>query len=122
MKKERIIYWATTGLFSAMMLFSAYMYFTAPEAKVSFNHLGFPDYFRIELGIAKLFGAIALLLPFIPKRIKQFSYAGFTINLISAAIAHASSGDAVIAIVTPLLFLIVLVVSYLSYSKLQVAD
>ncbi len=118
MKKDRIIYWITTGLFSAMMLFSAYMYFTAPEAKVSFDHLGFPDYFRIELGIAKLLGAFALLLPFTPKGLKQFSYAGFTINLISASVAHASSGDNATAVITPLLFLIVLVVSYLYWGKL----
>lgn len=119
MKKRKIIFWTATGIFSLMMLFSSYMYLTAEEMKASFEHLGFPDYFRIELAVAKLLGALVLLLPFIPKGFKQFAYVGFTINLISAAIAHASSGDPAQAVVTPLVFLAVLVVSYLYYNKLQ---
>jgi hypothetical protein len=54
MNKNKIIYWTSTGLVSAMMLMSAVMYFTMPEAKEGFAHAGFPDYFRIELGTAKL--------------------------------------------------------------------
>ncbi|MDN5216987.1 DoxX family protein [Fulvivirgaceae bacterium BMA12] len=119
MKKEKIIFWITTGLFSLMMLFSAYMYFTAPQVKTAYEHLGFPDYFRIELGAAKALGAIALLLPFVPKGLKQFAYAGFTINLFSAAIAHASKGDPAQEIVTPLILWLVLVVSFIYYHKLH---
>lgn len=119
MKKEKIIFWTTTGIFSLMMLFSANMYFTAPEAKTSFEHLGFPDYFRIELAIAKILGALALLLPFVPKGFKQFAYAGFTVNLISAAISHASKGDPASAVTAPLIFLVVLAVSYIYYNKSQ---
>ncbi len=119
MKKEKIIFWSTTGVFSLMMLFSAYMYFTAPQAKAAFEHLGFPDYFRIELGTAKALGAFALLLPFVPKGIKQFAYAGFTINLISASIAHASTGDPAQEIVTPLVLLLILIASFIYYHKLH---
>ena len=56
MKKLKITYWITTVLFSVMMLFSATMYFTSPEMAQTFEHLGFPDYFRVELGIAKIIG------------------------------------------------------------------
>jgi hypothetical protein len=56
-------------------------------------HLGFPDYFRIELGAGKLLGAIALILPFVPRKVKEFAYAGFTIIFVSAFIAHLASGD-----------------------------
>ena len=41
MKKDNIIYWVTTGLIGAMMLFSAYNYFTNAEMKSAFVHLGF---------------------------------------------------------------------------------
>ena len=122
MRKNKIIFWATTGIFSVMMLFSAYKYITAPELKAAFEHLGFPDYFRIELAVAKTLGALALLLPFVPKGFKQFAYAGFTINLISAAIAHASKGDPTQIVVTPLVFLAVLVASYIYYNKLHPAN
>ena len=66
MKKDNIIYWVTTGLIGAMMLFSAYNYFTNAEMKAAFVHLGFPDYFRIELGVAKIFGVLALLISAVP--------------------------------------------------------
>ncbi|MBA4275681.1 DoxX family protein [Flavobacterium sp.] len=89
MKKYNLIYWISTGLFSAFMLFSAYNYLAAPEMKEAFASLGFTeDYFRIELAVAKFLGALALLLPFVPKGIKNFAYAGFSINIVSAIIAH----------------------------------
>ena len=119
MGKEVIIYWVATVIFSLVILFGAYNYFTSPEMVVEFRRLGFPDYFRIELGIAKVLGVLALLLRIAPIGFKQFAYAGFTINLISAAIAHASKGDPVMAVVMPFVFLLLLVVSYIYYPKLK---
>lgn len=117
--KTKIIYWSTTSLFSLMMLFSAYKYFTAPEMEAAFQYLGFPSYFRVELAVAKVLGAIALLIPSIPIGFRQFAYAGFFINLVSASIAHSSKGDPVQLVLTPLVFLVALSVSYISYQKLQ---
>jgi uncharacterized membrane protein YphA (DoxX/SURF4 family) len=118
MKKLKITYWITTSIIAAMMTFSAYAYFTQEEVKQGFHHLGFPDYFRIELAIAKLIGAIVLLVP-IPSRIKEWAYAGFTINFISASIAHTASGDPIAQCITPLVILAVLSVSYFTYPKTQ---
>ena len=50
--------------------------------------MGFPDYFRIELAIAQLIGAFALILPMVSNRIKEWAYAAFTIVFISATTAH----------------------------------
>lgn len=118
MNKLKITYWITTGIFSAMMLFSATMYFTSPDMAQTFEHLGFPDYFRIELGIAKIIGVLLLLAPF-TGRIKEWVYAGFTINMISGSIAHAAAGDPISAIITPIVFLGVLAVSYGTLQKLD---
>ncbi len=118
MKKFKITYWITTGIFSAMMLFSATMYFISPQMAQTFEHLGFPDYFRIELGIAKIVGILLLLAPF-TGRLKEWVYAGFTINLISASIAHGAMGDPISAIMTPLVFLGILAVSYVTFNKLD---
>ncbi|MBD3903319.1 DoxX family protein [Chryseobacterium sp. Ch-15] len=119
MKKDKIIFWTSTALVSAMMLFSAFNYLTAPEMKVAFDHLGFPDYFRIELAIAKFLGVLVLLLPFVPKGFKLFAYAGFTINFISAGIAHTAVGDPLQPVIMSVLFLILLIVSWIYYLKLN---
>ncbi|MFZ4861001.1 DoxX family protein [Sphingobacterium sp. Mn56C] len=118
MKTKKIIYWFFTGFFSLFMINSAYQYLTAAQIEAAFQHLGFPPYFRVELGIAKILGALVLLIPKIPKGIKQFAYAGFGINLISGSIAHGSKGDDIIYIFLPLLFLVILAVSYISYEKI----
>jgi DoxX-like family len=111
MKKNKIIYWAATGIIALMMVFSAYSYLSKPEMAAAFKHLGFPDYFRIELAIAKILGALVLIIPAIPIKIKEWAYAGFAITFISAAIAHFNSGDPSSMIIMPLVFLAVLVIS-----------
>jgi hypothetical protein len=119
MKKDKIIYWAATGIIGVMMLFSAFQYVSNPQIKAAFVHLGFPGYFRVELAIAKIVGVFILLIPVIPRVIKEWGYAGFGIVFISAAIAHYNSGDAVSMVVMPLVFLVVLLLSHLYFSKLQ---
>lgn len=117
MKKNTIIYWTTTSLFSAMMLFSASMYFTSPEVQSNFVKMGFQDAFRIELGLAKILGALVLLIPFFKGSVKEWAYAGFGITLISASILHASIDDPVSMIVTPLVFLGILSASHFFWKK-----
>lgn len=102
-----------------MMLFSVYNYLFVEEVKAAFVHLGFPDYLRIELAVAKFLGALVLLIPNLPGRLKLFAYFGFSINLISAFIAHAASGDPVPNIAMPLIFLVVLAISYFYHDKLK---
>lgn len=112
MKTNKIIYWISTGIIAGMMLFSAYAYLTNEQMKGAFVHLGFPNYFRIELAVAKIIGALLLLVPGIPKAVRQFAYFGFAITFVSAFIAHSASGDPVSVAITPLLFLAVLAISY----------
>lgn len=118
MNKTRLLYWTTTGIFSAIMLFSGIMYFISPDMIQTFDHLGFPDYFRVELGIAKIVGVLLLLAPF-TGRLKEWVYAGFTFNMISASIAHGVVGDSLSAIITPIVFLGILSISYSTYRKLK---
>jgi hypothetical protein len=63
MKTLKITYWATTVIVALMMTYSAYAYLTQAALLQAFQHLGFPDYFRIELAVAKLIGAALLLIP-----------------------------------------------------------
>jgi hypothetical protein len=86
------IYWIASGLFCLQMGFTAYAQLRLPQVSQAFAHLGFPDYFRIELSCAKLLG-VALLLAPAPVRLKEWAFAGFAIDLASALIAHLAVGD-----------------------------
>ncbi|SDP07866.1 DoxX-like family protein [Mucilaginibacter sp. OK268] len=119
MKKDKIIYWVTTGIVAAMMVFSAYGYFTNQEMKGAFVHLGFPNYFRIELGVMKILGALALILPMVPKKLKEFAYFGFALTFISAFIGHYASDDPLPTPIMPLIFLGILAASYIYKNKIQ---
>lgn len=116
MRTIKITYWITTGIVALMMTFSAYSYLTKEAMQQGFHHLGFPDYFRVELAIAKFCGVIFLLLP-IP-RIKEWAYAGFAITFISAFIAHTVSGDPVAYRMMPVIVLLILMVSYVMHHKM----
>lgn len=115
---KKIIYWIITGLLAAMMLFSSFAYFTNPEVSEGFAKMGFQDYFRVELGVAKLIGALVLLIPVIPSRVREWAFAGFGITFISAFIAHLSMGDPVGTSLFPLIALALLIASHTLYIKL----
>jgi DoxX-like family len=85
-------FWMVTAIFCLQIGFTAYAQLRLPAVAVAFTHLGFPDYFRVELSWAKLIG-VALLLAPVPSRLKEWAYAGFAIVLGSALIAHLSVGD-----------------------------
>ena len=119
-KRESAIYWSATAIVCAVMVFSAINFNLKNPLgpmKGAFAHLGFPDYFRIELTIAKALGVFALLMPGIPTKAREFAYAGFAITLVSASVAHLSSGDPLLFVIDPLLFLGALIVSYVYFRK-----
>src|ERR1700748_276959 len=116
MKTTKIVYWASTAIVSIMMLYSAYAYLTQDAMTQAFHHLGYPDYFRVELAIGKVLGTILLIAP-VSAKIKEWVYAGFVINFISAFIAHTASADPVNYRMMPVIFLVLLIVSYFTYHK-----
>ena len=110
---RKIAYWASTGLLAALSLLAAFIYLSgSPQAVEGFAHVGYPQQLRIILGIAKPLGAIALLLPGLPK-LKEWAYAGFTFAWISALVAHYLANDGAKAFM-PLILLLLLAVSYLT--------
>ena len=85
-------FWIATALFCLQISFTAYAQLSLPQVAEAFAHLGFPDYFRVELSWAKFLGVVVLLAP-APARLKEWAYAGFAITLASALIAHLAVGD-----------------------------
>lgn len=116
-----VAFWIVTGLFCLEMLFTAwYELRVLPDAAQAFARLGFSsNAFRIELSWAKVAGVLALLIPKVPARWKEWAYAGFAINLISALIAHASIADRPAAFVASSLSLIFWSISYFCFRRMQ---
>lgn len=117
MKKINIIFWVSTTF---IFLFEGVMPALTSQtelAKEGIRHLGYPDYFRMMLTVFKVLGALALIIPQIPGRIKEWAYAGFTFNFIAAFVSiwvvDGFSGQTLI----PLVALAILLVSYVYYHK-----
>ena len=85
-------FWIATALFCLQLGFTAYAQLRLPQVAAAFTHLGFPDYFRVGLWLAKILGVAVLLAP-VPSRLKEWAYAGFAFDLGSAIIAHLAVGD-----------------------------
>jgi hypothetical protein len=93
MKKTNIFYWVFTGLFSAMMLGSAIPDVMSSPIAVQGMHveLGYNVYFIPFIGVVKVLGVLAILLP-ISARIKEWAYAGLVFDLIGATFSIIAIG------------------------------
>lgn len=121
MKKEKIIYWTFTGIFFLFEGVMPALTFNSDLAKEGISHLGYPDYFRILLTVFKVCGVLVLIIPFFKGRIKEWAYAGFTFNLISATVSHVVIDGADFQSFFPLIILGILAMSYIYYHKLNKA-
>jgi hypothetical protein len=109
---KNLPYWITTGLFSFALTASGLMTVTHQAPMVAaYAHLGYPLYFMTILGAAKLLGVATVLAPGLP-RLKEWAYAGFAINLVSAALSHLASGDPVGNVVPPVVLLGLVIASW----------
>jgi hypothetical protein len=109
---RKIGYWASTGILVAMTLPTVTYLTGAPQVVEGFDHLGYPQHLRIILGIAKLSGAIILIVPGF-RVLKEWAYAGFTFAWVIASVAHYLAGDGWSSAM-PLVLLALLIVSYLT--------
>jgi len=113
MSRKSIAFWGATVLVAIEALYGAFTYLTAaPVAVERFEHVGYPQQLRVLLGIAKLAGAIVLVLPRRPA-LKEWAYAGLTFTWIAATVAHYLAGDGALSLL-PVALIGVLAVSYLT--------
>lgn len=93
MKKTKIIYWILTIPLCLLLLIGAIPdIMKVPEAVEIMKHLGYPEYLLPFLGVAKVLGVIAVLVPAFP-RLKEWAYAGLFFDLAGAMYSHLSVGD-----------------------------
>jgi len=118
-KKDKIIYWIFTSIVVLLDSVMPAFTFNTELAKQGISHLGYPDYFRIELSIFKIIGGIVLIFPFMPKRLKEWAYFGFALDFISAFIGHLTVDGFNGQTLFPFIMLIILVISYVYYHKIN---
>jgi putative copper export protein len=119
MKKTKIIFWITTSII--FLIEGVIPAFTSQTelAKEGVRHLGYPSYFGNALVVFKVLGALSLIILQVPKRIKEWAYAGFAFDFIFASISHGAIDGMNFQTFFPLIFLGLLVISYISYHKLN---
>ena len=112
MKRINTWYWIVTILFSAFMIFSSVPdIMMTPEAVAMITGLGYPKYFVPFIGVAKIMGVIAILIPSF-NRIKEWAYAGLFFDLIGATYSASivAFSPPVLIMLLPISFL------FISYS------
>lgn len=119
MKKDKIIYWISTGF---IFLFEGVMPALTSQtdvAKEGIAHLGYQPYFLVMLTIFKVAGALALILPQVPAKIKEWAYSGFGFVFIAAFVGHVSVDGLNAMSFFPLVVFGIMVVSYVYFHKLK---
>ena len=119
-KRNRIIYYAVTGVFTAHMLMTVAFYvFNYEMVSEMFASLGFPAGLIYPLAIAKVLGLIAIWTNK-SRLLKELAYAGFALDFIMAAGSHAMAGDG--GVIAPIVALILAAISFIYHRKLFVAE
>ena len=116
-KTIKIIYWVSTILFVLANLFSGITSIMQTEPGVELmKGLGYASYVLVILGVAKVLGSIALLQDKY-RTLKEWAYAGFTFDILGASASFAFTMSPISAVISPLIFLAVMFVSYVSWTK-----
>ena len=111
-KRTKIIYWIATCWLSLGMLSSGTVQLLKMKEEVDMMaHLAYPVYFLTILGIWKILGVIAVLIPKFPI-LKEWAYAGFVFAMSGAAFSHIASGNPMKEIFPSLLLLMLTIISW----------
>lgn len=111
-KTRKIIFWIATVWLSLGMVSTGIVQIIKMEEEVKMmNNLGYPDYLMTILGIWKILGVIAILLPKLPI-VKEWAYAGFFFTMSGAIISHLAIKDELITLFPPLLLLVLTILSW----------
>lgn len=118
-KSTKIAFWTTTII---IFLFEGVMPALTSQSEMAregIRHLGYPEYFGQALVVFKVLGSIGLVIPRLPARMKEWIYAGFAFDFIFASISHFAVDGMGLMSFFPLIFLMILVISYVSYHKMR---
>lgn len=111
-KRNKIIYWiATLWLSLGMLSTGIVQLIPLEEEKTMMIHLGYPLYFLTILGVWKILGVLAILIPKYPL-LKEWAYAGFFFAMSGALFSHFASGDGAKEYFGPSLLIVLTILSW----------
>lgn len=111
-KRNKIIYWVATIWLSLGMLSSAIVQLIGMKEEVDMMaKLGYPPYFLSVIGVWKMLGVVAVLIPRFPL-LKEWAYAGFFFLMSGAIVSHIAVEDSIAEIFPPVFLLILTSVSW----------
>jgi len=119
MKKTNILYWTFTGLFAFVMLASGIQNAIVTQPSIELiTKLGYPQYIIPFLGVAKILGSIAIVVPGFP-RLKEWAYAGLFFDLVGATYSGIMVEGWQLPMLGMLIFFGLFALSYIYYHKRQ---
>lgn len=111
-KRNKIIYWISTLWLSLGMVSTGFVQLIKMKEEVYLiTGLGYPLYILTLLGIWKMLGVVAILIPKFPI-LKEWAYAGFFFAMSGAVFSHVTIGSDLIALFGPTLLIVLTVVSW----------
>jgi uncharacterized membrane protein YphA (DoxX/SURF4 family) len=117
MRRTNVLYWILTGVMAAFMLLASIPDVLLVQGAVDLmKHLGYPTYLLPFIGIAKILGVIAILVPGFP-RLKEWAYAGLVFDLVGAFYSHIAVGDPVTMWLPSVIALLFVIGSYFFYHR-----
>ncbi|MBB1194492.1 DoxX family protein [Flavobacterium sp. SOK18b] len=119
MKKDKVIYWTATIIIALFEGLMTALTSQTELAKEGIKHLGYPEYFGNALVVFKILGVLALVIPQVPKRVKEWAYTGFGFNFVFATISHGAVDGINGQTFFSLVVFGILAISYIYYHKLN---
>jgi hypothetical protein len=111
-KRKLIWYWIVTILLSFCIFFGGLAQALQLQGVLQgFKPLGYPTYFISLIGIWKMLGVIAILIPRFPL-LKEWAYAGIFFTMTGAVISHIASDDIKVQIISPIVLAVFTVLSW----------
>jgi uncharacterized membrane protein YphA (DoxX/SURF4 family) len=111
-KRNKIIYWVATLWLSLGMVSTGMVQLIRMKEEVDmFANIGYPVYLLTILGVWKMLGVVAVLIPRFPL-VKEWAYAGFFFAMTGAVISHLAVGDGAKELFGPVLLIILTVTSW----------
>lgn len=119
MKSYKIAFWITTSIIFLMEGVLVALTGWSQMSIDGITGLGYPLYFVSILATFKILGSIVLMFPQFPRNVKEWAYAGFGIDFISAFVSIWAVAGFGPMLILPAVFMVILVISYKSYHKLN---
>jgi hypothetical protein len=116
-RKLLIVYWVSTAFVVLVMGVAGALFVLRVDAGLKvLNHLGYPLYFATLIGVTRLLAAAAVLAP-VPRGLREWAYAGLTFDLLATIFSILASGLPAVDIIQPVIILLAVLTSYLSWRK-----